>query len=172
MLLASQRKWNLLEFEWTARGRAEEKIMNLRTPCLLSINDLSNSMHALLEAQQPFSVLLVSISGTLTVDDALELIGFGKFQWKISFISGMAWVRATRTNKRFGKPWNGQKVRFLTSGHDFFWEQVGDAMEMMILSILAPQLHCEWRLPSYQVALVTSVGCLPSIVGSSYQAPS
>lgn len=35
--------------------------------------------------------------------------------------------------------------------------QVGDAMEMMILSILGPQLHCEWRLPGYQVALITSV---------------
>lgn len=31
-------------------------------------------------------------------------------------------------------------------------------MEMMILSILAPQLHCEWKLPSYQVALITAVG--------------
>ncbi|KAF7667544.1 hypothetical protein LDENG_00057870 [Lucifuga dentata] len=30
-------------------------------------------------------------------------------------------------------------------------------MEMMILGILAPQMHCEWRLPSYQVALITSV---------------
>ncbi|OXB62160.1 hypothetical protein ASZ78_015342 [Callipepla squamata] len=35
---------------------------------------------------------------------------------------------------------------------------MADAMEMMILSILAPQLHCEWRLPSWQVALLTSVG--------------
>ncbi|XP_072228190.1 synaptic vesicle 2-related protein-like [Leuresthes tenuis] len=34
---------------------------------------------------------------------------------------------------------------------------IGDAMEMMILSILGPQLHCEWRLPSYEVALITSV---------------
>lgn len=34
---------------------------------------------------------------------------------------------------------------------------MADAMEMMILSILAPQLHCEWRLPSWQVALLTSV---------------
>lgn len=30
-------------------------------------------------------------------------------------------------------------------------------MEMMILSILSPQLHCEWRLPSYQVAMITAV---------------
>lgn len=37
---------------------------------------------------------------------------------------------------------------------------MADAMEMMILSILAPQLHCEWRLPSWQVALLTSVGQL------------
>ncbi|XP_076614565.1 synaptic vesicle 2-related protein [Chaetodon auriga] len=34
---------------------------------------------------------------------------------------------------------------------------VGDSMEMMILSILGPQLHCEWRLPTYKVALITSV---------------
>jgi len=34
---------------------------------------------------------------------------------------------------------------------------MADAMEMMILSILAPQLHCEWALPSWQVALLTSV---------------
>nr|XP_046231715.1 synaptic vesicle 2-related protein-like [Scatophagus argus] len=62
---------------------------------------------------------------TFTVDDALEAIGFGKFQWKISLLTGLSWI--------------------------------ADAMEMMILSILGPQLHCEWRLPSYQVALITSV---------------
>ncbi|KAM9306266.1 synaptic vesicle 2-related protein [Pholidichthys leucotaenia] len=62
---------------------------------------------------------------TFTVDDALEAIGFGKFQWKMSLLTGLSWI--------------------------------GDAMEMMILSILSPQLHCEWRLPSYQVALITSV---------------
>lgn len=38
--------------------------------------------------------------------------------------------------------------------------QMADAMEMMILSILAPQLHCEWRLPSLEVALLTSVMAL------------
>ncbi|KAL3041750.1 hypothetical protein OYC64_019848 [Pagothenia borchgrevinki] len=62
---------------------------------------------------------------TFTVDEALEAIGFGKFQWKMSVVTGLSWV--------------------------------ADAMEMMILSILAPQLHCEWKLPGYQVALITSV---------------
>ncbi|KAI1233076.1 hypothetical protein IHE44_0006269, partial [Lamprotornis superbus] len=60
---------------------------------------------------------------TFMVEDAVEAIGFGKFQWKLSVITGLAWA---------------------------------NAMEMMILSILAPQLHCEWRLPSWQVALLTS----------------
>uniref|UniRef100_A0AAQ5X4X1 Major facilitator superfamily (MFS) profile domain-containing protein n=1 Tax=Amphiprion ocellaris TaxID=80972 RepID=A0AAQ5X4X1_AMPOC len=59
------------------------------------------------------------------LDDVLEVIGFGKFQWKISLLTGLSWI--------------------------------ADAMEMMILSILGPQLHCEWRLPGYQVALITSV---------------
>uniref|UniRef100_A0A4W6CQV0 SV2 related protein b n=1 Tax=Lates calcarifer TaxID=8187 RepID=A0A4W6CQV0_LATCA len=84
----------------------------------------------------PLSILLIpkalTISSlfteTLTVDDVLEVIGFGKFQWKISLLTGLSWL--------------------------------GDAMEMMILSILGPQLHCEWRLHSYEVALLTSVKSL------------
>ncbi|XP_044296695.1 synaptic vesicle 2-related protein isoform X5 [Varanus komodoensis] len=47
---------------------------------------------------------------TFMVEDAVEAIGFGKFQWKLSILTGLAWM--------------------------------ADAMEMMILSILAPQLHC------------------------------
>uniref|UniRef100_A0A3B4B5M5 Uncharacterized protein n=1 Tax=Periophthalmus magnuspinnatus TaxID=409849 RepID=A0A3B4B5M5_9GOBI len=45
---------------------------------------------------------------------------------------------------------------------------IGDAMEMMILSILGPQLHCEWRLPGYKVALITSVSVrfLPDVIYS------
>ncbi|XP_049909750.1 synaptic vesicle 2-related protein-like [Epinephelus moara] len=62
---------------------------------------------------------------TFTIDDVLEGIGFGKFQWKMSILTGLSWI--------------------------------ADAMEMMLLSILSPQLHCEWRLPGYQVALITSV---------------
>ncbi|TKS78717.1 Synaptic vesicle 2-related protein [Collichthys lucidus] len=61
---------------------------------------------------------------TFMVEDAVEAIGFGTFQWKLSILTGLSWM--------------------------------ADAMEMMILSILAPQLHCEWRLPSLEVALLTS----------------
>lgn len=38
-------------------------------------------------------------------------------------------------------------------------------MEMMILSILGPQLHCEWELPGLEVALITSVSHSKSLAG-------
>ncbi|CAF99251.1 unnamed protein product, partial [Tetraodon nigroviridis] len=69
----------------------------------------------------------------LTVDDVLDYIGFGKFQWTISFICGLAWA--------------------------------GDAMEVIILTILSSQLHCEWRLRSYQMALMSSVVFLAVGIG-------
>ncbi|XP_037120828.1 synaptic vesicle 2-related protein isoform X2 [Syngnathus acus] len=62
---------------------------------------------------------------TFTLDEALDALGFGMFQWKLLFLTGFSWV--------------------------------ADAMEMMILSILGPQLHCDWSLEGYKVALVTSV---------------
>ncbi|XP_062874029.1 synaptic vesicle 2-related protein [Trichomycterus rosablanca] len=72
---------------------------------------------------------------TFMVEDAVEAIGFGPFQWKLSVLTGLSWM--------------------------------ADAMEMMILSILAPQLHCEWRLPSWEVALLTSVVFIGMMLSSS-----
>ncbi|KAL7839490.1 hypothetical protein SRHO_G00261480 [Serrasalmus rhombeus] len=72
---------------------------------------------------------------TFMVEDAVEAIGFGMFQWKLSILTGLSWM--------------------------------ADAMEMMILSILAPQLHCEWRLPSWEVALLTSVVFIGMMISSS-----
>ncbi|XP_008333775.2 synaptic vesicle 2-related protein isoform X2 [Cynoglossus semilaevis] len=69
------------------------------------------------------------------VEDAVEAIGFGTFQWKLSILTGLSWM--------------------------------ADAMEMMILSILAPQLHCEWRLPSLEVALLTSAVFIGMMISSS-----
>lgn len=59
------------------------------------------------------------------VDQAVDQLGFGKFQIKLSFLTGMAWM--------------------------------SDAMEMMILSMLAPALHCSWGIPSWQQAMLTTV---------------
>lgn len=62
---------------------------------------------------------------TFTVDHAVDMIGFGWFQLKLSLFTGLVWM--------------------------------ADAMEMMILSILGPALHCDWNLPPWQQALLTSV---------------
>ncbi|XP_055862961.1 synaptic vesicle 2-related protein-like isoform X2 [Biomphalaria glabrata] len=48
---------------------------------------------------------------------------------------------------------------------------MADAMEMMILAILSPALHCEWRLEGWQEALITTVVfcgmmCSSSVWGS------
>ena len=37
---------------------------------------------------------------------------------------------------------------------------MADAMEMMILSILAPALHCDWLLNEWQKALITTVSLI------------
>lgn len=65
----------------------------------------------------------------------------------------MGWVRTSEPGQNCPQ-W---RLRILFNAL-LLCDQVGDAMEMMILSILAPQLHCEWKLPSYQVALITAVG--------------
>eukprot|EP00058_Branchiostoma_floridae_P026392 XP_002611883.1 hypothetical protein BRAFLDRAFT_83090 [Branchiostoma floridae] len=72
---------------------------------------------------------------TFTVEDAVEAIGFGRFQIKLSVLTGLSWM--------------------------------ADAMEMMILSILSPQLLCEWQLSSWQEAFITTIVFIGMMVSSS-----
>lgn len=60
-----------------------------------------------------------------TLDEAINLIGFGKAQMVLSVMTGVVWM--------------------------------ADAMELMILSIISPELKCMWRLSSWQEALITTV---------------
>ncbi|XP_025092946.1 synaptic vesicle 2-related protein-like isoform X3 [Pomacea canaliculata] len=62
---------------------------------------------------------------TFTVEQAIDQIGFGPFQIKLSVLTGFAWM--------------------------------ADAMEMMILAILSPALHCSWQLTGLQEAAITTV---------------
>ena len=62
---------------------------------------------------------------TFTVDQAVNATGFGRFQVKLSLITGLSWM--------------------------------ADSMEMMILSIISPALKCDWRLPDWKQALITTV---------------
>ena len=101
-------------------------------------------------------VFLSLFTETFTVDDALEAIGYGKFQWKLSLLTGLSWVRIQKKHTGGSSLWQSDTLHLSCIALPM-WEQIGDAMEMMILSILSPQLHCEWRLPSYQVAMITAV---------------
>jgi hypothetical protein len=69
--------------------------------------------------------LYLSFSDTFTVDQAVNATGFGRFQVKLSLITGLSWM--------------------------------ADSMEMMILSIISPALKCDWRLPDWKQALITTV---------------
>lgn len=39
-----------------------------------------------------FCARIVFFPDTFMVEDAVEAIGFGKFQWKLSVITGLAWA--------------------------------------------------------------------------------
>ncbi|XP_033747024.1 synaptic vesicle 2-related protein-like [Pecten maximus] len=73
---------------------------------------------------------------TYTIQQAIDNIGFGKFQIKLSILTGFAWM--------------------------------ADAMEMMILAILSPALHCEWQLESWQQALITTIVFCGMFCSSSF----
>ncbi|KAK6630950.1 hypothetical protein RUM44_003122 [Polyplax serrata] len=73
---------------------------------------------------------------TFTVTQAVNAFGFGKFQVKLSFFTGICWM--------------------------------ADSMEMTILSILSPALHCSWHISRYQQALTTTVVFLGMMLSSTF----
>ena len=68
---------------------------------------------------------ILLFSDTFTVSQAINALGFGKFQVMLSLFTGLCWM--------------------------------ADSMEMMILSILSPALHCDWKIDKYQEAFLTTV---------------
>ncbi|XP_018328933.1 synaptic vesicle 2-related protein [Agrilus planipennis] len=73
---------------------------------------------------------------TFTVTQAVNALGFGWFQVKLSLWTGLCWM--------------------------------ADSMEMTILSILSPALHCYWRITRYQEALTTTVVFLGMMLSSTF----
>ena len=61
---------------------------------------------------------------TYSVGEAIDNLGFGRFQVYLSLMVGFA--------------------------------NIADAMEMMILSILSPALHCHWHISQVQQANLTT----------------
>lgn len=75
-------------------------------------------------------------SDTYTVTQAVNALGFGWFQVKLSLCVGLCWM--------------------------------ADSMEMTILSVLGPALHCDWGITRYQQALTTTIVFLGMMLSSTF----
>ncbi|CAG7731972.1 unnamed protein product [Allacma fusca] len=73
---------------------------------------------------------------TFTVSQAINALGFGKFQVMLSLFTGLCWM--------------------------------ADSMEMMILSILSPALHCTLGIDEYQQAFLTTSVFLGMMISSPF----
>lgn len=78
----------------------------------------------------------ILFADTFTVTQAVNALGFGWFQVKLSLCVGLCWM--------------------------------ADSMEMTILSVLGPALHCDWGISRYQQALVTTVVFLGMMLSSTF----
>ncbi|XP_060520106.1 synaptic vesicle 2-related protein [Cylas formicarius] len=89
-------------------------------------------------APQEIEMASVSVvpDDTYTVTQAVNALGFGWFQVKLSLWTGLCWM--------------------------------ADSMEMTILSILSPALHCSWHISRYQQALTTTVVFLGMMLSSTF----
>lgn len=76
------------------------------------------------------------ITDTYTVTQAVNALGFGWFQVKLSLCVGLCWM--------------------------------ADSMEMTILSVLGPALHCDWNITRYQQALTTTIVFLGMMLSSTF----
>ncbi|KAK9876159.1 hypothetical protein WA026_011275 [Henosepilachna vigintioctopunctata] len=92
------------------------------------------------DSQIPQEIEMASVSvvpdDTFTVTQAVNALGFGWFQVKLSLWTGLCWM--------------------------------ADSMEMTILSILSPSLHCDWHISRYQQALTTTVVFLGMMLSSTF----
>ena len=81
-----------------------------------------------------------------TVDYAINAFGFGKYQAWLTV--GKFWILLVFS-------WNCwfHVNFFLGVGMAF----IADAMEMMLLSILGPALHCHWHVNHWRIAFLTTI---------------
>lgn len=91
----------------------------------ITTDNLVLKRFVLLKFNISLNIVIISLADTFTVVQAINALGFGKFQVKLSLFTGLCWMV--------------------------------DSMEITILSILSPSLHCDWGITRYQQALTTTV---------------
>ena len=88
------------------------------------------------EIQMTAAISGVVPDDTFNVAEAVDALGFGKFQLVLSFVVGMCWM--------------------------------ADSMEVMILSILSPALHCDWGIGQLGQAILTTSVFAGMTLGSPF----
>ncbi|XP_017784230.1 PREDICTED: synaptic vesicle 2-related protein [Nicrophorus vespilloides] len=99
-------------------------------------NEVSQDTDTNLPQEIEMASVSVVPDDTFTVSQAVNALGFGWFQVKLSLWTGLCWM--------------------------------ADSMEMTILSILSPALHCHWHISRYQQALTTTVVFLGMMLSSTF----
>lgn len=91
-----------------------------------------------------------------TVEQAVETIGFGRFHVLLFVIMGSANVSLSSPQQSCSEGGTSAHWRCV-------FVQIVEAMEIMLLAVVSPEIRCEWRLEDWQVALVSTVSfCHPS----------
>lgn len=104
-----------------------------------------------------------------TVEEAVNHMGFGAFQVLATCFCGMLWVSNMDLFPVFSHFPSSVFTSFLFSSTSppppllpsvtvlFFFLQMSDAMELMVLAVLSPIVQCEWEITDVEEALITSV---------------
>lgn len=108
---------------------------NIQVPQNNNLNG-SHVINTSLDTEFELSSVSVVPDDTFTVQQAVNALGFGWFQVKLSLCVGLCWM--------------------------------ADSMEMTILSVLGPALHCDWGISRYQQALTTTIVFLGMMLSSTF----
>ena len=85
-----------------------------------------------------------------TVEKAVDVMGFGPFQILVTFFCGMLWVSKLLPHLLL-------HLHHLSPPFLFFFLQMSDAMELMVLAVLSPIVECDFDLTKLEEAMITSV---------------
>uniref|UniRef100_T1GU02 Major facilitator superfamily (MFS) profile domain-containing protein n=1 Tax=Megaselia scalaris TaxID=36166 RepID=T1GU02_MEGSC len=121
-------------------SRGYEEMTGSNVPNSNSTPDLSNNGNITPTLGPEFELSSVTVipDDTFTVQQAVNALGFGWFQVKLSLCVGLCWM--------------------------------ADSMEMTILSVIGPSLHCDWGITRYQQALTTTIVFMGMMLSSTFWA--
>lgn len=102
-----------------------------------------------------------------TLDEAMAAMGLGRCQLFICIFAGLAWTAGdARGPPHARRPAACRPSRSRAHVDARAVPPCADAMEMMLLSFIGPEVHCDWGVTGTQEALLTSVVFVGMLIGS------